>query len=557
MKTQLRLLRSFFSLLKPSIPMLARAGFLAVALMLLELGKPYLTGMLVDMAGRGEFSALFYRYVAALGALFLFAELAAVGKTLAMKGVTSKLQLSLSVKTFASLYRRPLSVSARKSPGESFYQATQDVDRVSSFMTETAAQIPYIALRVLLTIGIMLKLNPQLALLAVILLPLMLLPQHFLKKKMLDTWESLIDSAQNFYSLSEELFAGTYLVKAMGREKAALRRFCGRLTAALRMEIAGLRVSSWLGMASRLAALLGAALFIFYALFLMRQGLLSFGALAALAIYIMQLNSLAAQAAEAVPDLALGLLSCRRLEDIFSSPTETGTQPVPVRAGAVEFKSVSFAYADGKQVLNGASFSVEAGKHTVLLGPSGCGKTTVFNLLLGLYSPQSGSVEIDGAGVSGPRPNIGVAPQESYFWNDTVRNNLLFASPKAAPEELDAVLSVVGLKEFSDSLPQGMDTPLGHNAATLSRGQKQRLAIARALLTRPALLLLDEALSSLDMASERLILDAVRREYPGLAIISAAHRPQSALMADAACIFDGMGGVRSGLSPEQALSANR
>ena len=553
MTPRMKLLYSFFSLLKPSRLQLLGLAALTALLALFDLAKPYLTGVIVDMAGRAEFSARFYQVLLALGALFAVGELAAVFKTLSVKRITSRLQLVLSLKTFNLLYRRPFAESFGKSPGESFYKTTEDVDRAAGFMTETAAQLPYLALRIALTLGIILKLSFSLAVLAALLLPLMLLPQHLLKKKMLASWEKLIGSAQSFFSLSEELFAGTYLVKAMGKEKTALRRFCGRLALSLRAEIAGLKVSAWLGMASRLAALAAAALFLVFALRDLQAGRLSLGTLAALAIYIMQLNSLAAQAAEIIPDIALGLLSCARLEGIFT-PQEKSVVPLPpVTHGAAEFSGVCFSYEAGKPVLKNASFQLKPCTHTVLLGPSGCGKTTVFNLLLGLYAPQSGNISIDGAPVPGPRPNTALAPQESYFWNDSLRNNLLFAAPNAQECEINIVLELAGLQTLVESLPQGIDTPLGHNAARLSRGQKQRLALARALMQRPVLLLLDEALSSLDMESETAMLKAVRRNYPAMTIVSAAHRPQSALLADCACVFDGHGGISCGLSPEEAL----
>jgi len=553
MKSGAKLLLSFFGLLKPSRFLLLRLAMLTALMALFDLGKPYLTGQIVDMAGRGEFSALFYWVLLVLGALFAFGELAAVFKTLSVKRIASRLQLALSVKTFNLLYSRPCGTVCGKSPGESFYQATQDVDRTAGFMTETAVQIPYLALRMILTLLVMMKLNFPLAVLAALLLPLMLLPQHLLKKKMLASWELVIGRAQDFFSLSEELFAGAYLVKAMGRERTALRRFCGKLALSLRAEIQGLKVSSWLGMASRLAALAAAALFMAFALRQLRAGQLTLGTLTALAIYIMQLNSLAAQVAEVIPEVALGLLSCVRLEGIFEPHEKSGAPLPPVTRGAVELRNVSFSYEAGRAVLQRASLHAEPGRHLVLLGPSGCGKTTVFNLLLGLYLPQGGSISIDGDAVAGPRPKIALAPQESYFWNDTLRNNLLFAEPKASESDLNLVLELAGLKQLADSMPQGMDTSLGHNAARLSRGQKQRLALARALVQKPVLLLLDEALSSLDMESESEILKAVRRRYPSMTIISAAHRPQSSLLADCACVFDGQGGINCGLSPAAAL----
>ncbi|HOX23743.1 MAG TPA: ABC transporter ATP-binding protein, partial [Elusimicrobiales bacterium] len=331
--------------------------------------------------------------------------------------------------------------------------------------------------------------------------------------------------------------------KALAREKAALRRFVSRLGDTLRAEVAALRLDLWLGAASRLTAFLCAGAFLLYALKLLQAGVLSPGTLAALAIYIFQLNSLAAQAADLLPEAASGMRSCERIESISAQTRPASGGRKPVLSGKAEIKNVSFGYDDKIPVLANASFLARPGKHTALLGPSGCGKTTLFNLLLGLYSAQAGQVLVDEYAAQPGRPGVALAPQEGYFWNDSLKNNLLFFAPEAGELELQSALKTTGLDEVCRQLPHGADTILGHNAVRLSRGQKQRLSLARALLLKPRLLLLDEALSSLEIETERRLLSGIKESYTGVTVISSTHRPQSIELADCVYKFDGKGGL--------------
>jgi ATP-binding cassette subfamily C protein len=250
-----------------------------------------------------------------------------------------------------------------------------------------------------------------------------------------------------------------------------------------------------------------------------------------------------------LPDFAALLALVARL-----SPPEEGsrTRHDPVRLrNAVRFDSVSFQYEDGAQpALASVKLTIPAGQTTAIVGPSGAGKSTLADLLLGLIVPSEGRVFVDETPLTPGllpawRDQIGYVPQDSFHFHDTVRTNLLWARPDASEAELQEVLEVAAAG-FVKRLPQGLDTVLGDRGVRLSGGERQRIALARALLRRPAMLILDEATSSLDSENERRVQDAIERLHGHLTILIITHRLTTVRRADLIHVLDGGEVVESG-----------
>jgi ATP-binding cassette subfamily C protein len=223
-----------------------------------------------------------------------------------------------------------------------------------------------------------------------------------------------------------------------------------------------------------------------------------------------------------------------------------GAPPAPLGlASAMEVQAVSFAYSpDAPLVLREVSASFPARSMTAVVGPTGSGKSTLADILIGLLPPVSGRVFIDGAPLEGDtmgrwRASVGYVPQETFLLNASVRENLLWARPSATEAELLAALDAVSARAFVEALPEGMDTVLGDRGSRLSGGQRQLISLARALLREPALLVMDEATSNLDMESERMVRDAVERLRAGaLTIVQVAHRLDAVRRADRILVMD-------------------
>ncbi len=550
----MKYLRFFSRHLRSAVALPVLTGLLALA----DAAKPYLTGLAVDNFSKGNFTSAFYALIAVLALLFIVADIFSALKRFLEKKLAVKLQLDLSRQAFRAIYARPYAELSGQSPGASFFAVSQDVERVTAFFSDILFQLLYLLPRIVMSIALVFVLSRKTAIFALVLLPPLFIPQRLLRSRMRKIWEHLLDTSQDFYSRAEELLSHVYLVKMFSKERTALRRFCGWRIAAFRAELGGLKIDLWQSAGSRglELAILGAVFF--YSVHLIRLGQLSAGALTAIMIYFFQLSGLASTLADLIPASGLGLLSGRRLAWIFEpvSPSVAAGGEADLKSGDIVFNEASFFYEAGKPILDKVSFRFEEGQHTALVGRSGCGKTTIFNLLLRLYEVHGGTMTIAGLDISGLEPQIlrgrlALAPQEPHVWNDTVRNNLLFADPHAQEALIQEAAEITGLDAVVRDLPQRWDTVVGDNAARLSVGQKQRLAIARALVRDPWILLLDEATASLDPDSEMKIFAALRERRPRTTVISATHRLSAILRADAIVFFRSPDQIDSALTPAQ------
>ena len=230
------------------------------------------------------------------------------------------------------------------------------------------------------------------------------------------------------------------------------------------------------------------------------------------------------QRALAAAERVFGVLDLE--EKIPEKPDAIALPPVK---GYVEFKDVSFEYNPGEPILKHLNFNVEPGQAVALVGPSGAGKSTIANLVPRFYDVTGGSISIDGhdirdVTVASLREQVGIVPQETNLFNDTVYNNILYGRLDATREEVIAAAKAANADEFIVQLPQGYETHLGDRGVNISGGQRQRISIARAILKNPRILILDEATSALDTESERVVQEALDRLMVGRTSFVIAHR---------------------------------
>ncbi len=250
----------------------------------------------------------------------------------------------------------------------------------------------------------------------------------------------------------------------------------------------------------------------------------------------------------------------RAIRLLESENEEAPGRPITVSQGAIEFREVSFRYQPGRLVLDGLSFSVPPKRVTALVGPSGAGKTTTFDLLLKFYTPLSGEILIDGMPLRECDPfalrrDIGVVSSDATVFKGTVKENLLFKNPEAGPDEITRVIQAAGLQRMVDRLPSGLDTEVGEHGVGLSLGERQRIQIARVLLSRPKILLLDEATANLDYATEAEIRETLKLLRPHSTIMIAAHRYSMIKEADLVIVLE-KGHVRACSTPAEVYEQN-
>jgi ABC-type multidrug transport system fused ATPase/permease subunit len=244
--------------------------------------------------------------------------------------------------------------------------------------------------------------------------------------------------------------------------------------------------------------------------------------------------------------MSFSLISYQRIKEILDARPQVQeakeAKEAVLENCSVELKNVTFGYRLGEAVIRNLSFKIEQDKHIALAGPSGCGKTTLLNLILRLYDPWEGDILIGGYNIKdlqlkSLRENFGIALQEPFLWNDSIKNNITYARPRASEEEVKEVARICLIDRFVDSLPDRYETIIGEDACKLSEGQKQKIAIARALIKKPKILILDEAMSSMDSASEEQIVRNIKEAYKDITIISVSHRLSTVMACDLVYFF--------------------
>jgi ABC-type multidrug transport system fused ATPase/permease subunit len=236
-----------------------------------------------------------------------------------------------------------------------------------------------------------------------------------------------------------------------------------------------------------------------------------------------------------------------RIFELLDEITEVKDAPdamnLPTIRGEMVFDQVTFRYGTGDRVLHAISFKMEPGQMVALVGPSGAGKTSIANLICRFYDPIQGNVTVDGHNLrdiklASLRGQVAVVLQDSFLFNNTVSQNLLYGKPDATADELIAAARTANADDFITKLPEGFDTELGERGVKLSGGQKQRLALARAILADPKILILDEATSSVDAEAEYLIQQALERVLKGRTALVIAHRLSTIRNADKILVLD-------------------
>jgi ATP-binding cassette subfamily B protein len=261
--------------------------------------------------------------------------------------------------------------------------------------------------------------------------------------------------------------------------------------------------------------------------------------------------------------LQQGRSSIIRLRELLDTTPTVNELPdamiLPTIEGRITYEDVSFGYLPDELVLEHVNLEIAPGESVAFVGPTGAGKSTMAKLANRFYDPTSGRVLVDGIDIKtvtlrSLRSQLGVVPQEPFLFAGSIRTNLSFGRPGASDEEIDEAVDVVGLRELVDRLPEGLDTPVHERGQTLSAGERQQLALARAFLARPRVLILDEATSSLDLQSETVIERALDRLLEGRSAILIAHRLTTAQRADRIVVIDDGGVVEMG-TPEELILA--
>ncbi len=416
----------------------------------------------------------------------------------------------------AKVHRLPLDYFDRQPRGELLSRATNDIDNLSQSLQQTLSQLLTSLLTVLAVLSMMLWISPLLALIALISVPVSMLVAAQVMKRSQRLFVAQWRRTGTLNAHIEETFSGHSLVKVFGHQRAAEATFATENDALWKASWSAQFIS---GLIMPIMMFVGNLNYVLVAVvggLRVASGNLSLGDVQAFIQYSRQFNQPLSQLASMTNLLQSGVASAERVFELLDAPEEDDSANAVLGGGpgAVEFREVAFAYSPDKPLIENLSLRVHPGQTVAIVGPTGAGKTTLVNLVMRFYEISGGMILLDGTDIASVprgqlRSRIGMVLQDTWLFQGTIAENIAYGRPEATREDVLAAARATFVDRFVHSLPEGYDTVIDEDGANLSAGERQLVTIARAFLTDPALLILDEATSSVDTRTELLLQQAM------------------------------------------------
>ena len=539
------LIRRVFSYLKPYWKQMALILIAIAASSLLGLYPSVLTGRIIDEGLIGRSLPTLVRLILLSLAVTLGSNLIGVGLNYLNTWIAQHIAFDMRNKMYDHLLMMSQRFFTGNNQGDIITRMTSDISGVERVITSTFSSILSNSITLIAALVIMYRQNWILASIGVLVVPLFVIPTRSAGKTRWSlTRESQECSDEINGILNETLsVSGQLLVKLFGKEKQEYDRYSAANKRMIRLNIKESMAGRWFFMiVSTFSSIGPMALYLVGGLLMMKYNQnISVGDITVMVALLSRLygpvNSLLNIQVEWIRSMAM----FTRIFEYFDLPVEIENDPnaiTPSSAdGSVTFSHVDFSYEPERQILKDISFTLKAGHSVAIVGPSGSGKSTIINLIPRLYDCQKGTVffgeyDVKKLDLAFLRKHVGIVSQETYLFNGTIRENLLYARPDATEEDLIAACKKANILDFIQSQEAGLDAMVGNRGLKLSGGEKQRLSIARVLLKDPALLIFDEATSALDSISEAKIQEAIEPIIQSRTSILIAHRLSTILAAD-------------------------
>jgi ATP-binding cassette subfamily B protein len=466
-----------------------------------------------------------------------------------LTGVVQRTMQQLRADVETKLHEMPLAYLDTQARGDLLSRVTNDIDNVSQSLQQSISQLLTGVLTIIGTIAMMVWISWELAIVAILSVPLSIFVMKQIAAKSKGRFISQWRHTGELNAQVEETFTGHTIVKAFGRQREAQARFDGTNE---ELHDAGFAAQFISGCIQPATVLIGNLNYVVVAVLgglKVANGTLGLGDVQAFMQYTRQFSQPLTQTASMVNVLQSGIASAERVFELLDAP-EQSPDPVqdplaehaPVR-GRVEFKDVSFRYREDTPLIDDLSLVAEPGQTVAIVGPTGAGKTTLVNLIMRFYEINSGSILLDGRDIASMpraelREQLGMVLQDTWLFGGTIRDNIAYGNTDATEEQIMAAAKACYVDRFVHSLPHGYDTVLDDEGTSVSAGEKQLLTIARAFLSDPAILILDEATSSVDTRTEVLIQHAMATLRGGRTSFVIAHRLSTIRDADTILVMD-------------------
>ena len=439
------------------------------------------------------------------------------------------------------IHRLPLRYFDGQTRGELLSRVTNDIGNISQSLQQSLSQLLSSFLTLLGVVSMMFVISPLLALIALVTIPVALILTRVISKRSQRHYIAQWARTGELNSQIEEAFTAHELVKVFGRQREVARRFDSKNEQLLDAGFAAQFIS---GLIMPAVMFIGSVNYVLIAVIgglRVAIGGMTLGAVQAFIQYSRQFNRPLTQVASMAGTMQSGVASAERVFDLLDERElrpEPATPGVAVAVhGRVEFQHVSFRYEPDRPLIEDLSLLAEPGHTIAIVGPTGAGKTTLVNLILRFYEIDRGRITLDGVDIATMRRDelrsrIGMVLQDAWLFNGTIRDNIRYGRPDATDEEVLEAAKATSVDRFVRGLPEGYETVIDEESGNISAGQKQLITIARAFLTRPALLILDEATSSVDTRTETLVQHAMAALRSNRTSFVIAHRLSTVRDAD-------------------------
>lgn len=505
-----------------------------------------ITGKILDVAIGGQDLQLLIKYLIFAFLTLTASQVVGVLETYINAWISQRIIFDMKNQMYDHLQHMPHAFFTSEKQGDIITRMNTDINGVSTVISNTLSSVVSNIATVTTTLVALFTMSWKLALVGIVVIPLLIIPTRSVGKT---RWKLLTDSQEKTDEINQLInetlsVSGSLLVKLFTREKQEYEKFKDLNEEATQIALKEQRSGQWFHVVMGMFIQLGPLLIYFAGGLLIIKNFdptLTVGTITATVALVNRLYMPVKSLLNMGVDFTRSLALFSRIFDYFDmvntirSP-KNGTKP-DLENSDIEFRHVAFSYNQEKQILKDINFTVLHGKMYAIVGPSGSGKSTIVNLLPRLYDVTAGSVHI------GPfdirridleylRDGIGMVTQDTYLFNGTIKENLLYAKEDATDEEIENACKVANIHEFIKNQPDGYDTIVGNRGLKLSGGEKQRISIARVVLKNPKILILDEATSALDSISENAIQDALDVLMDGRTSIVIAHRLSTILKAD-------------------------
>ncbi|MGV8847302.1 ABC transporter ATP-binding protein [Tessaracoccus sp.] len=494
-------------------------------------------------------------------ALYLISGVASYVQAYVLNDAVQQSILRMRQKVSAKIDRLPLSYFDTQPRGELLSRVTNDIDNVSQTLQQTLSQLLNSLLMLVGVLAMMFWISPTLALVALVSVPVAMVMVTIIGKRSQVLFKANWKSTGDLNAHIEEAYTGHALVKVFGRQKEVAAQFEQRNQSLYEAAFGSQFIS---GLMMPIMMLVGNLNYVVIAVIgglRVASGTMSIGDVQAFIQYSRQFTQPLTQVASMANLMQSGVASAERVFELMDADEMT-PEPLgelPVVKGHVTFDDVDFRYSPDKPLIDNLSLEAQPGQTVAIVGPTGAGKTTLVNLLMRFYDLGGGAITMDGVDIATVprahiRRNIGMVLQDTWLFGGTIRDNIAYGRPGATEEDIIAAATATFVDRFVHSLPEGYDTVIDEEGSNISAGEKQLITIARAFLADPALLILDEATSSVDTRTELLVQHAMSALRRGRTSFVIAHRLSTIRDADLILVMEEGAIVEKG-THEELLTA--